>query len=302
MRQCWQQQEETFEEEDHTPQKNLCSSFTSVSKSVDCGSTISSKASSHRTQPSNLPDTMETNYKFGDCASIIKARTTQANSEGSMSGISTTVMLQQFHKTLLFLGVPQDKANEIRIFPPCSTGKFLARNVLEFVACAMPKEDWAILSAQPSKQDPEVLKAVFSRVEHNAMQEMLAFEAQAEDNPNDKKSGGRKLKPGLGKWVNAHKKWIKERLSLNTKDASMIPLQARSAVLAQAPPRNHSVAHMFAARKKKEAALQAQEDTWKAASKLENPPKPRQRTKKWLGRSQKQHLKRQGPPMQQWLG
>jgi len=52
---------------------------------------------------------------------------------------------------------------------------------------------------------------------------------------------------------------------MNTKDVSMIPLQARSAVLAQAPvgtpPGNHSVARMFAARKKKEAALQAQEDT-----------------------------------------
>jgi len=83
---------------------------------------------------------MDTNYNFGDCACIIKARTTQANSEGS-TGISTAVMLQQLHKKLLFLGVPQDKANEIGIFPPCSTGKFLARNVLEFVACAMPKED-----------------------------------------------------------------------------------------------------------------------------------------------------------------
>jgi len=52
----------------------------------------------------------------------------------------------------------------------------------------------------------------------------------------------------------------------------MIPLQARSYVLAQATPGNDSVARMFAARKKKEAALQAQEDTWKAASKLENSP------------------------------
>jgi len=88
------------------------------------------------------------------------------------------------------------------------------------------------------------------------MQEMLAFEARAEDNPNDKKSGGRILEPdvtGLGKRVNAHEKW----LSLNTKDASMIPLQAHSAVLAQAPPGNNYVAHMFAARKKKEAAVQA---------------------------------------------
>jgi len=269
----------TFEEEDSTPQKNLCSSFTSVSKSVDCSSTISSKASSLRTQPSSLPDTMDPNYKFGDCASIVKARTTQANSEGTMKGISTAVMLKEFYKKLLFLGVPQDKANEIGIFPPYSTSKFLARNVLELVAYAMPKEDWTILSAQPSQQDPEVLKAVFARAEHNAMKEMLAFEARAEDNPNDKKSSGRKLEPyvtGLGKRVNVYKKWIKDRLSLDTKDASTIPLQARSAVLAQAPvgtpPGNHSVARMFAARKKKEAALQAQEDTWKAASQLENSP------------------------------
>jgi len=196
-----------------------------------------------------------------------------------MRGISTAVMLKQFCKKLLFLGVPQDKANEIGIFPPYSTSKFLARNVLELVACVMPKEDWAILSAQPSQQDPEVLKALFARVEHNAMKEMLAFEARAEDNPNDNKSGGRKLEPdvtGLGKRVNVYKKWIKDRLLLDTKDASMIPLQARSAVLVQppvgTPPGNHSVARMFAARKKKEATLQAQEDTSKAASELENSP------------------------------
>jgi len=51
------------------------------------------------------------------------------------------------------------------------------------------------LSAQPSKQDPEVLKVVFARAEHNVMEKMLVFEARAEENPNDKKSGGRKLEP-----------------------------------------------------------------------------------------------------------
>jgi len=63
---------------------------------------------------------------------------------------------------------------------------------------------------------------------------------------------------------------------LDTKDASTMPLQACSAVLAQAPvgtpPGNHSVARLFATQMKKVAALQAQEDTWKAASALENSP------------------------------
>jgi len=135
-----------FVEEDHTPWKNLYSSFTQVSKK--CGLRqhhFQQNASSHRTQPSSLTDMMDTNYEFGDCASIVKARTNQANSEGS-TGISMAVMLQQFHKKQLFLGVPQDKANAIGIFPTCSSDKFLAKNVMEIVAYAMPKEDWAILS------------------------------------------------------------------------------------------------------------------------------------------------------------
>jgi len=41
----------TFEEGGSTPQKNLCSSFMSVTRSGDCGNTISSKASSLRIQP-----------------------------------------------------------------------------------------------------------------------------------------------------------------------------------------------------------------------------------------------------------
>ena len=97
-----------FEEEDSTPQKNLCSSFTSVSKSVDSSSTISSKANSLCTQPSSLLDTMDPNYKFGDFASIVKARTTHTHSEGTMKGISMAMMMKEFHKKLLFIGVPQD--------------------------------------------------------------------------------------------------------------------------------------------------------------------------------------------------
>ena len=264
-----------FEEVQTTPQKNLCSSFASVTKSVDCSSTISTKSSSL----SAPPDPMDPNYKFGDCASIVKARTTQANTEGTMKGISTVVMLRQFHKKHLFLGAAQDKANQIGIFPPYSSSKFLSRNVLELVAYSMSKEDWSILCGQPSQQDPEAMSALFVQAERNAMKQMLAFEARPEDNPKDKKIAGRKLEPyvtGLGKRVNEYKKWIKQRLGLDAKDTSTIPLQERSVVLAKAPigtpPGNHSVARMFAARKEKDAALKAQQDTWKAACHVDDSP------------------------------
>jgi len=53
------------------------------------------------------------------------------------------------HTVPLVPSVDKDKANQIGIFPPYSTSKFLARNVLELAAYSMPKEDWATLSDQP---------------------------------------------------------------------------------------------------------------------------------------------------------
>jgi len=213
------------------------------------------QASVHRTQASSLTETMDTNCEFGNCTFIVKSK----DESSQLRGL----------RKRLFLEDPQDKTNVIGVFPKCSTDKFLEKQFMKIVAYAMAMEESDILSALPSEQDPEVLKAMLAQAQHGSMQEMLAFEARAEDNPNNKKSGGKKLEPvvtGQGKRVNATKK----RLSSKTKDASMIPLQARSAILAQDPPGNNYLARMFAAREKKEAAVQAQEETWKAAINLEN--------------------------------
>jgi hypothetical protein len=268
-----------FDEEDEeaTPQKNLSSSFTAVTSSMDCNSTISSK-SSKSSSIATQPHPMDPNYKFGDCASIVKARSTQANSEGTMKGISTAVMLKQLFSRLLFLGVAQSQVTAIGIPPPYNSSKFLTRNVLELVAYSMSEEDWAVLSDQPRNHSEEVMKALFSRAESNAMKQMLAFEARPEGNNNkEKRTSGRKLEgyvTGLGKRVNEYKKWIKSRLSPDSKEnASDIALQDRQAVLAQnpigTPPGNHSISRMFA---KHQGALRKQEETWTAAIGTERAP------------------------------
>ena len=254
-------------EQNHTPSKHLCSSFTQFSKLVCIAAArfpaISQlqphPTSSHHTQPSSLTDTMNTNYELGDCASIVKSIVKSKDKSSQLRGL----------RKRLFLEDPQDNTNVIGVFPKCKTDKFLKKQFMTIVVYAMPKEDCDIVSALPSEQDPEAQKAMLARAQKDSMQEIMAFEARAEENPNKMISGGKKLEPdvtGQGKRVNATKK----RLSSNTKDAGMIPLQARSAVLAKAPPRNNYLARTFAARKKKEAAVQVQEDTWKAAINLEN--------------------------------
>ena len=202
---------------------------------------------------------MDTNCELRDCASIVKSIVKSKDKSSQLRGL----------RKRLFLEDPQDNTNVIGVFPKCKTDKFLKKQFMTIVVYAMPKEDCDIVSALPSEQDPEAQKAMLARAQKDSMQEIMAFEARAEENPNKKISGGKKLEPdvtGQGKRVNATKK----RLSSNTKDAGMIPLQAHSGVLAKAPPGNNYLARTFAAREKKEAAEQVQEDTWKAAINLEN--------------------------------